>query len=154
MRPVRKNALLAATVLSLYAAHAFADVKSAERAMTQQRYADAVAELQPLVKGGDTRAQADLGTLLILGQGLPRDDAAGFALLSHSAKAGDPMGDIGLALFYLLRQPGPDSYGSALPQARAGGQRVRRSRAGQPLSVGAGRPKKLPAGCPLAAPGR
>ena len=98
LRPVCSSALLIAGVLSLYAPHVFADIKSAEQAMQQQRFADALAELQPL------------------------------------AKAGDPLGDLGLASFYVLRQPGPQSYaraealyrkhaleGNAMAQAGLGG---------------------------------
>ena len=134
LRPVCSSALLIAGVLSLYAPHVFADIKSAEQAMQQQRFADALAELQPLAKAGNAQAQVDLGTLLMLGQGLPRDDAAALALFNQAAKAGDPLGDLGLASFYVLRQPGPQSYaraealyrkhaleGNAMAQAGPGG---------------------------------
>jgi TPR repeat protein len=126
LRPVCSSALLIAGVLSLYAPHVFADIKSAEQAMQQQRFADALAELQPLAKAGNAQAQVDLGTLLMLGQGLPRDDAAALALFNQAAKAGDPLGDLGLASFYVLRQPGPQSYaraleGNAMAQAGLGG---------------------------------
>ena len=106
--------VIAAAALCGLALSANADMKSAEQAMQQQRYGDAMAELKPLAEHGDARAQASLGTLMMYGLGMPRDDKAALETFTKLAKTNPALGDNGLAGFYVLRQPGPEGYAKAL----------------------------------------
>jgi TPR repeat protein len=107
---------------------AHADVESAERALLEYRVADAATELRSLASAGDPRAQADLGTMMMYGVGMPRDTAGAFALFKRAADVGAEEGEIGLASWYMFGQTDREKYPNAVAVFRKYAER------GQPLA--------------------
>src|SRR2546430_2770568 len=71
---MRRRALVLLLASCFVAPFAFSDFEAGWRAYQQDDYPKALSEWQPLAEKGDAHAQAWLGDMYRLGQGVPKDD--------------------------------------------------------------------------------
>jgi len=81
-------------------------LNAAQDAINTERYADALAILEPLCAIKDPTAQSMLGTLYQLGLGVPVNGAKAISLLTAAAEKGNGVAAHNLGSIYVTGLPG------------------------------------------------
>ena len=106
------------------------DIDAAKSALIEGDYEEAVRQLTPTARGGNSEAQTLLGALYQTGQGVEQNLSIAASLYSAAAQSGDPEAQFNLANMFLLGEGVvPDDerarywYAQAAAQGHEGAQR-------------------------------
>jgi hypothetical protein len=97
---LKKSYLLGFTVLFLTIQPAFADMNDANDALARGDHAAAAAEFQKLAEQGDKKAQAHLGYMYYVGEGVEQDYTQAVKWYKKAAILGDKDSQYNLAVAY------------------------------------------------------
>jgi uncharacterized protein len=95
-------ALGAFTILLGASLSAGADLEAGKRAFKERDFATAFKELSPLAEQGNAEAQAYLGKMYLMGQGVEKDRDRAIKLFKESATQGNADAEFMLGSLYLL----------------------------------------------------
>ena len=105
----KAGAALIATMF-LAASPAAADIEKARDLMEENRFAEALAELEPAARSGNADAEELIGVMYAMGRGVERDDVRAFEWYLRSAMKGHPGAQSGVGWYYETGRgmPAPD----------------------------------------------
>jgi TPR repeat protein len=111
---MKRVSLAAAVALLLLSPPALAGWNEAQSALQRRDWPAAVRELKPLADGGHLKAQAQLGFMLLNGQGIEKNEAEGIRLLTAAADKNEPFAQFGLGGAYFQGKGVPSNRDQGL----------------------------------------
>jgi TPR repeat protein len=108
-----RSTLLTFTVFCLFNQVVLADINSANAALARGDYAAASAEFLRLAKNGDAKAQAHLGYMYYVGEGVQQDYAEAIKWYRKAAVQGDKDAQYNLAVAYAFGEGTKQDYKEA-----------------------------------------
>jgi len=110
---LKKIYLLSFSVLFLTIQPSFADINAANDALARGDHATAAAEFQKLAEQGDKKAQAHLGYMYYVGEGVEQDYAKAVKWYKKAAILGDKDSQYNLAVAYAFGEGAKQDYKEA-----------------------------------------
>ncbi|TDJ19974.1 MAG: hypothetical protein E2O62_01740 [Gammaproteobacteria bacterium] len=110
---MKKIYLLSFSVLFLTIQPSFADINAANDALARGDHATAAAEFQKLAEQGDKKAQAHLGYMYYVGEGVEQDYAKAVKWYKKAAILGDKDSQYNLAVAYAFGEGAKQDYKEA-----------------------------------------
>ena len=105
-----RTVMALAMAMLLAPAAARADIKGARDLMEQNRFAEAMEELQPAARSGNADAEELIGVMYAMGLGVERDDRRAFEWYLRAAMKGHAGAQSGIGWYYETGRglPAPD----------------------------------------------
>ena len=110
---MNKIHILSFSVLFLTIQPSFADMNTANDALARGDHAAAAAEFQKLAEQGDKKAQAHLGYMYYVGEGVEQDYAKAVKWYKKAAILGDKDSQYNLAVAYAFGEGAKQDYKEA-----------------------------------------
>lgn len=110
---MNKFYLISLSVLFLFTSPAYADINTANEALARGDHAAAAAEFERLAEQGDKKAQANLGYMYYVGEGVPQDYVKAVKWYKKAAILGDRDSQYNLAVAYAFGEGVKQDYKEA-----------------------------------------